>query len=70
VPPGGNGIPVFHYFDNCNNDLIADGTTAAAIPGLTTVVQITLSVAGLNTAPYGTTTSVNVMNRSPGDKPC
>jgi hypothetical protein len=70
VPPGGTGIPVFHYYDNCGNDLVADGTSASGIAQLATVVQITLSVAGLNTAPYGTTTSVNVMNRSPGDKPC
>ena len=70
TPPPGTGIPVFHYFDHCANDLVADGTSAAGIAQQATVVQITLSVAGLNTAPYGTTTSVNVMNRSPGATPC
>jgi hypothetical protein len=68
-------LPVFHYFDHCGNDLVSLASQAttpdpSAIANLATVVQITLAVAGLDTAPYGTTTSVNVMNRSPGATAC
>ncbi len=69
------GIPVFHYFDHCGNDLVSEatqglGVNATTIAQQTTVIQITVAVAGLDTAPYGTTTSVNVMNRSPGPAAC
>ena len=69
------GIPVFHFFDPCGNDLVAQALitspapAASSIPLDATVVQITLAVANLNSAPYGTTTSVNVMNKSPGISP-
>jgi len=68
--PTGPGIPVFHYFDACGNDLVAQAqltnSAASAIASNATVVQVTLAVANLDSAPYGTTTSVNVMNKTPG----
>ena len=73
--PTGSGIPVFHYFDACGNDLVAQGLAANPAPNPSTiasnatVVQITVAVTNLNAAPYGTTTSVNVMNKSPGISP-
>ena len=73
--PTGGGIPVFHYYDPCSNDLVAQALTttpapvASSIPANATVVQITVAVANLDAAPYGTTTSVNVMNKSPGISP-
>lgn len=73
--PAGTGIPVFHYFDHCGNDLVygathGSGANATTIAQQATVVQVTLAVSGLDAAPYGTTTSVNVMNRSPGPSAC
>lgn len=73
--PAGTGIPVFHYFDHCDNDLVygathGSGANATTIAQQATVVQVTLAVKGLDAAPYGTTTSVNVMNRSPGPSAC
>jgi len=41
--------------------------TELSIPGFD---QITLSVANLNSAPYGTTTRVNLMNQPPGASRC
>jgi prepilin-type N-terminal cleavage/methylation domain-containing protein len=68
-----NGIvlPVFTYYDHCAvNQVTQFGATPASISSATTVVQVTLSVANLNSAPYGTTTRVNIMNLPPGASRC
>jgi type II secretory pathway pseudopilin PulG len=63
--------PVFLYFDHCGVNQVADPeATPQSIVDATTVVQISLSVANLSAAPYGTTTSVNIMNKPPGDSRC
>ena len=65
------GLPVFTYYDHCAlNQVTEPGASPASISGDTTVVQITLSVANLNSAPYGTTTRVNLMNQPPGASRC
>jgi prepilin-type N-terminal cleavage/methylation domain-containing protein len=62
---------VFYYYDHCGVNQVTDPeATAASIADSTTVVQISLSVADLSAAPYGTTTSVNIMNKPPGDSRC
>jgi Tfp pilus assembly protein PilW len=69
--PSNGGLPVFSYYDHCAiNQVTESGATSASISAATTVVQITLSVANLNSAPYGTTTRVNLMNQSPGASRC
>jgi hypothetical protein len=71
--PTTTGIPIFHYFDACANDLVVQSKATNSAPTSValnaTVVQITLAVANVDSAPYGTTTSVNVMNKSPGITP-
>jgi prepilin-type N-terminal cleavage/methylation domain-containing protein len=70
-PAGGGFLPVFSYYDHCAINLVTEsGATNASVQGATTVVQITLSVANLNSAPYGSTTRVNIMNQSPGVGQC
>ena len=70
--PAGQGLPVFKYFDACGNDLVAQALAASPQPAASTiaanatVVQVTLAVQNLDSAPYGTTTSVNIMNKTPG----
>jgi len=67
----GSAVPVFSYYDHCAiNQVNEPQATAASISGATTVVQITLSVANLNSAPYGTTTRVDIMNQPPGTSRC
>jgi hypothetical protein len=67
----GAGLPVFTYYDHCAiNQVTEAGATASSLVDATTVVQITLSVANLNSAPYGTTTRVNIMNQAPGAGRC
>jgi hypothetical protein len=69
--PASGGIPVFSYYDHCAiNQVTEPQPSPASISGATTVVQITLSVANLNSAPYGTTTRVNIMNQPPGASRC
>ncbi len=70
-PSSGGFLPVFSYYDHCAINLVTEsGATNASVSGSATVVQITLSVANLNSAPYGTTTRVNIMNVSPGVGQC
>jgi prepilin-type N-terminal cleavage/methylation domain-containing protein len=65
------GLPVFSYYDHCAiNQVNEPQATPASVSGATTVVQITLAVANLNSAPYGTTTRVNIMNQPPGASRC
>jgi hypothetical protein len=64
-------LPVFTYYDHCAiNQVTESGASPSSISSATTVVQITLSVANLNSAPYGTTTRVNIMNLPPGASRC
>jgi prepilin-type N-terminal cleavage/methylation domain-containing protein len=64
-------LPVFSYYDHCAiNQVTQSGASPSSISSATTVVQITLSVANLNSAPYGTTTRVNIMNLPPGASRC
>jgi len=65
------GLPVFSYYDHCAiNQVNEPQATPSSVSGATTVVQITLAVANLNSAPYGTTTRVNIMNQPPGASRC
>jgi hypothetical protein len=67
----GGALPVFSYYDHCAiNQVTEPGATPSSISSSTTVVQITLSVANLSSAPYGTTTRVNIMNLPPGASRC
>lgn len=69
--PSNGGLPVFSYYDHCAiNQVTEPQATPASVSASTTVVQITLSVANLNSAPYGTTTRVNLMNQPPGASRC
>jgi competence protein ComGC len=69
--PLNGGLPVFGYYDHCAiNQVDEPQATAASISAATTVVQVTLSVANLNSAPYGTTTRVSIMNQPPGASRC
>ena len=70
----GSTLPVFHYYDHCFNDLVAEAQASGASPSniaqVVTVIQVTLAVTNVSTAPYGSTTSVNIMSRQPGFSPC
>ncbi len=67
----GTSLPVFSYYDHCAiNQVNEPQATASSISGATTVVQVTVSVANLNSAPYGTTTRVSIMNAPPGASRC
>ena len=67
----GGALPVFSYYDHCAiNQVTQSGASPSSISSATTVVQITISVANLNSAPYGTTTRVNIMNLPPGASRC
>jgi len=65
------GLPVFSYYDHCAINQVSESeATPLSVSGDTTVVQITLAVANLNSAPYGTTTRVNIMNQPPVASRC
>jgi len=69
--PSNGGLPVFSYYDHCAiNQVTEPQSTPASVSASATVVQVTLSVANLNSAPYGTTTRVNLMNQPPGASRC
>jgi endonuclease/exonuclease/phosphatase (EEP) superfamily protein YafD len=69
--PSSGGIPVFRYFDHCSINLVTEAqATPASISGATTAVQVTVSVANVNSAPYGSTTTVHIMNQPPGPNRC
>src|SRR5487761_513916 len=62
----GASLPVFTYYDHCGiNQVPEPQSTPSSVSGATTVVGITLAVAGLDTAPYGTTSDVAIMNQPP-----
>jgi Tfp pilus assembly protein PilW len=69
--PSSGGIPVFGYYDHCSTNLVTEPqATPASISGTVTAIQVTLSVANVNTAPYGSTTTVHIMNQPPGSNRC
>jgi hypothetical protein len=69
--PSSGGIPVFNYYDHCSINLVTEPqSTPALISGAVTQIQVTLSVANVNTAPYGSTTTVRIMNQPPGTNRC
>jgi hypothetical protein len=69
--PSSGGIPVFNYYDHCSLNLVTEAqATPASISGATTAVQITLSLANVNSAPYGSTTTTHIMNAPPGANRC
>ncbi|HUY21344.1 MAG TPA: type II secretion system protein [Acidimicrobiales bacterium] len=69
--PASGGIPLFGYYDHCSINLVTQAqATAPSISAATTAVQVTLSVANVNSAPYGSTTTVHVMNQAPGVSRC
>jgi prepilin-type N-terminal cleavage/methylation domain-containing protein len=63
--------PVFSYYDHCAINLVNQpGATSSSVSDAATVVQVTLSLDNVNSAPYGTTTKVNIMNQPPGSSRC
>jgi prepilin-type N-terminal cleavage/methylation domain-containing protein len=63
--------PVFSYYDHCAINLVTEsGATVSSVSSDATVVQVSLSLANFNSAPYGTTTKVNIMNQPPGASRC
>jgi prepilin-type N-terminal cleavage/methylation domain-containing protein len=69
--PSSGGLPVFKYLDHCSINLVTEPqSTPASISASTTAVQITLSVANVNSAPYGSVTGVHIMNQPPGTNRC
>ena len=69
--PSSGGIPVFVYLDHCSANLVTQPqATPASISGATTEVEVVLSVANLNSAPYGSTTATHVMSQPPGTNLC
>jgi type II secretory pathway pseudopilin PulG len=69
--PSSGGLVVFTYFDHCGiNQVTQPQATPASVSASTTVVGISLSVIGLHTAPYGTTTDVAIMNQPPAASRC
>jgi len=63
--------PVFSYYDHCAINLVDQpGATSTSVSDSATVVQVSLSLANFNSAPYGTTTKVNIMNQSPEPNRC
>ncbi len=63
--------PVFAYYDHCFLNLVNQPQVSSAnIASAVTVVQISVAVEGLSTAPYDTTTSVSILNRPPTPSPC
>jgi prepilin-type N-terminal cleavage/methylation domain-containing protein len=64
-------VPVFTYYDHCAINLVTEpGATSSSVSASATVVQVTLSLADNNSAPYGTTTKVDIMNQPPGASRC
>ena len=69
--PADGGLPVFSYFDHCAiNQVTEPEATPASVSSASTVVQITLSVANISSAPYGTTTTVSILAKPPGPSQC
>ena len=69
--PANGGLVMFTYYDHCGlNQVTQPQATPASVAGATTVVGISLSVIGLHTAPYGTTTDVAIMNQPPAASRC
>ena len=62
---------VFSYYDHCAINLVTEaGATGSSVSDAATVIQVSLSLANANSAPYGTTTRVNIMNQPPGASRC
>lgn len=72
--PADGGIPIFTYYGRCHTNLVADASRSDAGPNVVaenvTVITVTLAVKHVSSAPYGTTTAVNIMNKQPGLSPC
>jgi type II secretory pathway component PulJ len=72
--PASGGLPVFTYYDRCFNNLVDDAQSSGAGPATVadnvTVIKVTLAVKHVSSAPYGSTTAVNIMNVEPGLSPC
>jgi type II secretory pathway pseudopilin PulG len=69
--PPNTGIPVFSYYDHCLINLVTESeATPASVSGTATAVQVTLSVANVNSAPYGSTTTVHIMDKPPVASQC
>ena len=63
--------PVFSYYDHCALNLVTEsGASVSSVTNAATVIQVSLSLAAANSAPYGTTTRVNIMNQAPGASRC
>lgn len=72
--PTSGGLPVFTYYDRCFNNLVDEarspGASSTTVADNVTVIKITLAVKHVSSAPYGSTTAVNIMNVEPGLAPC
>ena len=69
--PASGGVAAFSYYDHCSINLVNEPqSTPALISADVTAVQINLSLSNSNTAPYGSTTTVRIMNQPPGSNRC
>ena len=68
--PASGGLAVFSYFDHCASNLVTEAQATPASISAATAVQVTLSVANVSSAPYGSTTTVHIMNQPPGGALC
>jgi type II secretory pathway pseudopilin PulG len=68
--PASGGLPLFSYFDHCGANLVTEAQATPASISAATAVQVSLSVANVSSAPYGSTTTVHIMNQPPGGALC
>ncbi|MDE3087019.1 MAG: prepilin-type N-terminal cleavage/methylation domain-containing protein [Acidobacteriota bacterium] len=69
--PSSGGEAVFGYYDHCSTNLVTQAqATPSNISGSATDVQVSLAVDGLDTAPYGSTTTTHIMAQAPGTNLC
>jgi prepilin-type N-terminal cleavage/methylation domain-containing protein len=69
--PSSGGEAVFSYFDHCSTNLVTQAqATPSNISGSATDVEVSLAVAGLDSAPYGSTTTTHIMAQAPGTNLC
>lgn len=69
--PSAGGEAVFGYYDHCSTNLVTQAqATPSNISGSATDVQVSLAVDGLDSAPYGSTTTTHIMAQAPGTNLC
>ena len=69
--PSAGGEAVFSYYDHCSTNLVTQAqATPSNISGSATDVQVSLAVDGLDSAPYGSTTTTHILAQAPGTNLC